>query len=725
MPAHRKWLAARFAPLALTRAALPSAADEGYWLFSAPPLQAIEARYGIALSGDRLRHLEYATARVGVDGTSGAFVSAHGLFLTARHVIPAPVRATVQPLLDAGFAANTPDTEIPLKGMSVYLLLEERDITGILDEAARHGDTAHRDDRVRAALQHLERAYSHTPNAAVQSVALFGGAKHMLYVYRRYNDVRIVFAPESALAASDTPYPGPALDIALLRVYDRGKPAVTPHFLKIATGMPREGDPIFVSGAPYAGSWRYVPVAELDAMRRVDLPVAQQAMSKTYSRLAAALDGLASPSTVDVAALQRDRFFRELLELEQREFADPAFLGKRRAEELALRESFALTHDAEGLQALDDIAVAETALAPLRSTRALIPWTGSGEPIMWQAPDADVPWGAYLAGTTWIAAEVLLRDREERRLSDNQRSSGFRESDRHALERWLFGGPCEGNCAPTVDPAIELAQMTAFLESLAEVLPAQDPIVTRLLDGKTPRERASELVHGTQLTDPAFRRHAYNSNEAGFDEIHDPLLDTVRAVYPELRQRGIAFDSQFARLKSAAERWAAAAFRARGDAIYPETSGTLRLGYGAIRSYEPPPRELTMDPAPRYRLPAIANIGDLLAETHREHAPLELPPRWQTTIQALPVDTPTDFLSTVDGVAGNSGSVTVNAQGEVVGVLFGGVAGGAASQYVYEGALREPDRNTHSAAGLLIPMLRVIYRADRIADELNGAEVNP
>ena len=132
-----------------------------------------------------------------------------------------------------------------------------------------------------------------------------------------------------------------------------------------------------------------------------------------------------------------------------------------------------------------------------------------------------------------------------------------------------------------------------------------------------------------------------------------------------------------------------------------------------------------MDPAPRYRLPAIANIGDLLAETHREHAPLELPPRWQTTIQALPVDTPTDFLSTVDGVAGNSGSVTVNAQGEVVGVLFGGVAGGAASQYVYEGALREPDRNTHSAAGLLIPMLRVIYRADRIADELNGAEVNP
>jgi len=695
-----------------------SRGDEGYWLYTAPPLAEIERRYSAQLTPEWLDRLEYATVRVGAEGTSGAFVSPAGLILTARHVIPAPVRATIRDSLREGFVADTHAMELPLAGLTVDTLLEERDVTAELRKVEGRGDAASRGQRRARAIAGLTRPVRGDRDTIRQVVSLHGGSQYVLYAYRRYRDIRLVFAPEDTLVNSAAAYPGPILDFALLRAYEHGRPARPAHFLRLARNAPAEGSPVFISGAPYSGSWRRIPVAELATIHATDVPVVHEAMSKTYARLSAWLDRIEPQSSSGTEIAMRDRFFREVLEFERDALRDPAFLSRRREEEAGLRSSFSARHDSEGIQALETIDHLEAELAPLRVSHLLLPWAGDHEPIMWQGPDADLPWGAYLTGTTWIFAEVLLREREERQRADTERASGFRTADTAALKHWLVDGPCKVGCAPLVEPMMDEILIATYLETLREQLPPDDPLVEQLVGPRSPREVARELVSATRLGAADFRRQLLLASDADFAKVRDPLLDLLRAAQSEIRRRGRAYDALSTSLRSAADQLAAAEYRARGRDLYPETTGTFRLGFGAVTALERAPDELTLAPTPWYRLPAVTTARMLIDYTGHREVPLRLPPRWEHALAALEPATAVNFLSNVDGVAGNSGSVTVNADGDVVGVLFGGVGGGVAFEWEYEGALHRPEYSEHVATEILLESLRHIYVAKELLAEL-------
>ena len=478
---------------------------------------------------------------------------------------------------------------------------------------------------------------------------------------------------------------------------------------------------MFISGAPYTRSRRHLPLAELEAVRTIELPLLRAASAKIASRLSSWRDLTPDASPSALWRVEHARVFRDLIEAEQKAFRDPAFVASVREDEGRLLEALKARQDVAGLEAFAEVARLEQALSRRRVRRLLLPWTGDGEPLMWQGPDADIPWAAHMMGETQGIAVVLLREREERMRPAAERSPGYREADRPALERWLTGRPGDPGCAPPVDASLERALIAAHLELLSEHLPADDPLVRLALGGLSPLSRATELAAGTRLGDVEFRRTLIAASDEAFAELHDPVLDQLRAMEPDYRRAGREYDATRAQLGAAFDRVAQAAFRTRGSSLYPDTTGTVRLGYGVISGVERAPAR---DGAPLRRSPAVTTLAELFEVAARPDASLKLDGRWTKARSRMDPKAAVNFLSSVDGVAGSSGSVTVNAKGEVVGVLFSGVGGGAAFDYVYEGKLRDPERSSHVAASVILESLAHVYGATGLLSEL-GRERSP
>jgi hypothetical protein len=713
---HARLALCLFAGLAVAGHAARGA--EGYWPYTDVPFARIASDTGVTLTKPWLDRLERATVRVGTTGTSGAFVSNRGLILTARHVIPAATRSSVEKELTSGFAATQGISEIPLPNVTVDAFMDEKDVTDAVLKEAGQGADATTMARRAAAIAWIERKAAATSAQVGQVVSYFGGARYVLFTYHRYTDVRLAFSPESGLAADTGAYPAPTLDIALIRVYEHGQPASSPNFLRVSSEHPAEGMPVFISGAPYAGSTRYLPGAELRSMQSIEVPLQLDLIGKAAMRAMAWKDRARSEDPRTAETVKVLRFYRELLDGDADAFRDPAFVRMREDEDRRLRQSLVRSGSVHGQQALDEVEASVAQVDSLRRAHVLLPWSGDGEPIMWQDPDADVPWAAYVIGPTLTAANVLVRLQEERRRSDADRAQGYHDAERKKLEHWLLDG-CESGCLAGAESGLEVELLTAYFESLSEYLSPSDPLLEKLLAGLTPRGRAEQLLAGSHLSNAAFRAKLYAATDEEFARTRDPMLDAVRAVQDQIRRGGREYDSRLGALRKAEFEFDAVRYHALGSEIYPDTTGTFRLGYGHLTAYERAPQELTMSPSPWFKLPAVSTASMLYDYERHGERPIAVPNRWRTAESAMPGSAALDFMSDVDGVAGNSGSVTVDRNGDVIGVLFGGDGGADVFRYVYEGKLTSnPERSIHSAVEGLLRALEHVYRAPGLLSEL-------
>ena len=114
-------------------------------------------------------------------------------------------------------------------------------------------------------------------------VTLYQGGQYHLYHYKKYTDVRLVFAPEQQVAffggdPDNFEYPRFDLDFCLFRAYENDKPAEIEHFLKFSRKGVSEGDLVFVSGNPGSTS-RQLTMAELEDLRDRLFPYALQRLN--------------------------------------------------------------------------------------------------------------------------------------------------------------------------------------------------------------------------------------------------------------------------------------------------------------------------------------------------------------------------------------------------------------------------------------------------------------
>ena len=688
--------------LAITTSSL---ADEGMWLFNAPPLKQLKEKYQFEPSPQWLEHLQKASVRFN-SGGSGSFVSPNGLVITNHHVGADTLQkmgSAEHNYLRDGFYAKTQADEIKSTDLELNVLMSIEDVTPRVTSAVKPGMTSDQASAARnAAIAAIEKESKDKTGLRSDVVTLYQGGAYHLYRYKRYDDVRLVFAPEQQMAffggdPDNFEYPRFDLDICIFRAYENGQPAHPEHYLKWNSKGPADGELTFVSGHP-GKTDRQLTNDELAAMRDSEVPY----LLSMLNRREVFLNAFAARSFENARRVREDLFgiqnSRKAFLGIQAALLDPEIWNSITARENKLRDAIAGDPKfAPALAAYDKIRQAQEETAKILPVYYYYEISRGRETASYRAPRA-------FYSTLFKYARRLLRAGDERPKPNGERFSEFRDSNKESLELDLF------STAPIYDD-VEQITLTDSLTDLAAAFGANDPLVQQVLVGKSPRDRAAELVKGTKLKDVAFRKQLYEGGAAAVTAAHDLMIELARLVDGPAREARKTFEAQDEAKQEAYAEIAKARFALEGTSTYPDATFTLRLSYGPLKGYEEDGKQI----------PALTNFAGLYqrAAEHNNQPPFDLPKRWIDRKSKLNLNTPLDFVTTADIIGGNSGSPVVNKAGEFVGIIFDGNIQSLALDCIFSD---KQARAVSVDSAAITEALRKVYDAQPLVDELTSAK---
>ena len=664
--------------------------DEGMWLYNDPPREQVRAKYGFELTDPWLEHLQKASVRFN-SGGSGSFVSEDGLVLSNHHVgadALQKVSSARKNYLRDGFYARNQSEEIPCVDLELNVLQSISDVTARVNAAVTSGMSPDEAAKARrAVMAAIEKESLDATGFRSDVVTLYQGGAYHLYRFKKYTDVRLVFAPEQQVAffggdPDNFEYPRYDLDICLFRAYEDGKPVKVPHFLKWSAKGAAEGELTFVSGHP-GRTERLLTVAELEHLRDRQYPVAL-----AYLKRREVLLRSWSERSGENARRAKDELFgiqnsRKARDGGHAGLYDPALMEAKRQQEKALRSKFA---------AHPDFAAAAAAFDRIQEAQAKI--------ALHEPQYRLLELGQAFQSELFDIAQTLVRAAEEYPKPDGERLREFAEAGRASLEMGLFSDK-------PIHDDLEILRLADSLTYLAEQLGARNPTVLKVLAGKSPRARAAELITGSRLRSVEERRRLHQGGSKAIAASGDPLLQLAKAIDPEAREVRRLMEAESEVKKQAHAAIAAARFALEGKGRYPDATFTLRLSYGVVKGYTSAGKAV----------PAVTRLGGIFERSTEMEGrpPFDLPERWLKKRKAVRADVPFNFVSTHDIIGGNSGSPVVNRNGEFVGIIFDGNIESLVLGFAYE-ETQARALSVHSAG--ILESLRSVYGAKTLVDEL-------
>jgi len=679
-------------------------ADEGMWLFNAPPLRQLKDKYQFEPTRQWLEHLQKASVRFN-SGGSGSFVSANGLVITNHHVGADTLQKISDPqhnYLKDGFCARTQADEIKSTDLELNVLMSVEDVTARVNGAVKSGMTNGQASSARnSVIAAIEKESKDKTGLRSDVVTLYQGGAYHLYRYKRYDDVRLVFAPEQQMAffggdPDNFEYPRYDLDICIFRVYENGQPAKIDNFLKWNSHGPGDGELTFVSGSP-GKTDRQLAVAELADMRDRRLPYVLSIFKRRE-----VLELAYSARSFENARKARDDLFGDQNNRKRYDgylagLLDPQIWSALRAREQKLRDAIARDPKLRTRTvAYDRIKNAQAEIAKNAPLYNYLEMEGPRY-ITYREPRAFV-------SNLFKYARLLLRAVDERAKPNGQRIPEFRDSARESLELELF------STEPIYDD-YEILRLTDSLTDFATQFGADNPLVQKVLAGKSPHGRAVELVTSTKLKDVAVRKDLYHKDAAALQAAHDSMLDLARLIDGPARNAREIYDAQDEIKKQAYSEIAKARFAIEGASNYPDATFTLRLSYGTVRGYEQDGKQI----------PAFTDFAGLYQRSvgHDNKPPFDLPQRWVDKKANLNLATHFNFVSDADIIGGNSGSPVVNKSNEFVGIIFDGNIQSLVLDCIYTDTQA---RAVSVDSAAIIEALRKVYDAGALADELESVK---
>jgi hypothetical protein len=680
---------------------LPSAsrADEGMWLFNNPPMKLLQQKYNFQPTAAWLEHVQNSSVRFN-NGGSGSFVSPDGLAMTNHHVgadCLQKLSTKDKNYLATGFEAKSNADEPKCADLELNVLMSIEDVTARVAGTVQPGmNAALAEKSRRAEINKIEKESRDKTSLRSDVVTLYNGGQYHLYRYKRYTDVRLVFAPQKSIAffggdPDNFEYPRYDLDICFFRVYENDKPAHVENYLKWSESGATEGDLVFVSGHP-GNTERAETVAHLLYQRDYAVPGALNLLR----RREVLLDNFAERSTENARRAEQELFgirnTRKALLGRLAGLQDPAIIGKKRNEEKELREAVAKDPQLSQSygEAWDQVGATLQTLIKIRDEYNLFAIGPRRAAASFNSDLFDI-------------AIKLVRMAEETSKPNGERLREYSEAGLDSLKLQLFSD------APIYDD-LETVQLADSLGMMAEGMGEDNEIVQKVLAGKSPRDRAAELVHGTALKDVVIRKRLAEGGMNAIQDSTDLMIQLATMIDPESRRIRQMFEQQVDEpQRQAYGKIANARFAVYGSSVYPDATFTLRLAFGEAKGY-------TEGGA---KIPWATTLGGTYehAAAHNNKEPFELPKIWNDRKSQIKLSTPFNFVSTADIIGGNSGSPVINRQGELVGIIFDGNIQSLVLDYTYSD-LESRAVAVHSAG--ILEALRKIYAANRLVTELTG-----
>ncbi|WNG14199.1 S46 family peptidase [Cystobacter fuscus] len=669
--------------------ALPAAAEEGMWTYDAFPREAVKAAYGFEPSQDWLDRVRLSSVRL-AGGCSASFVSPEGLVMTNHHCVRSCVEDLSSPKRDylaTGFFAKEPKDELRCPKVEANQLVEMTDVTARLQGATKGLEGAAFNTALNAEMSRIEGECATGPEWRCDVVTLFHGGRYQLYKYRRFQDVRLVFAPEFSMAAfggdaDNFNFPRYGFDAAFLRVWDTaGQPLKTDTYLPWAKEGAKEGDLVFVSGHP-GGTERQSSVAELEFQRDVALPYTLLHLAEMRGLLREYASGSPERWRTTRAKLRSVENGLKALRGRHQALAEPSLLASKRREEADLRAKVNATPalKATTAGAWDAMARALESSRPLLASYRLKEG-GDGFP-----------------SELFTLARQLVRAADELPKPNAERLREYTDGQLPGLRQQLLRE------AP-ITPELEERLLTFGFNKLRETLGADDAFVREVLGREAPEDLARALVKGTRLFDVKERKRLFEGGAAAIAASKDPMILLARRVDGLSREVRTRYeDTVESVLKKNGELLAKARLAAYGTTGYPDATFTLRLNYGVVKGW----REDTKTVAP------LTTFAGAYAR-HTGKEPFRLPDSWLKAKGKVPDDTPLDVATTNDIIGGNSGSPMVDREGRVVGLIFDGNLPSLGGRYAY---VPETNRAVGVHGEGLLRALEHVYGAGRLVKEL-------
>ena len=665
-----------------------AAADEGMWLLNNPPKKQLKDRYGFEPTPEWMLHVQRSAVRI---GASGSFVSANGLLMTNHHVASDAITklsTAERDLMKNGFLAKTQAEELKCADTEVRVLWTIDDVTDTINAAAKADmPPAAANAARRAAMGAMEKEKGKDGNT-YSVVTLYNGGKYHLYGYKRFTDVRLVFAPEhqAAFFGGDTDnfeYPRYNLDCTFFRVYENDKPVQPEHYFKWSKAGAAENDLVFIIGHP-GRTQRQLTMDHLKFVRDVEHPFRLHTLWRSEQRIQAFMNRSAENERIGSEEFYSFANSRKAIMGQYAGLLDPAPMKAKAKAEADLRAAVAANPEWQKNlgDAWDKVAKAVEARKAWHTRYSLLSRGG---------------------GDLFSIARGLVMMADELPKPAAERLREFGDAALPSMKLRLFSP------APIHD-ALEKLAVESNLSLMAELLGGEDPLVQKVLGGKSPAERAAELVNGTKLKDVAFRKKLAEGGRDAIDSADDAMISFAKLIDADYRAaRKTAEDTFDAVEREAYARISKARFAVEGENSYPDATGTLRMSYGAVKGW-------TEDGA---AVPAFTTIGGTFerAEARKGQKEFTLPDSWLKHKDKLDPSVPFNFVCTADIIGGNSGSPVINKAGEVVGLVFDGNINSLPGAFYFD---ERVNRAVVVDSRAMIEAMRKIYGADNVADELLG-----
>jgi hypothetical protein len=664
-------------------------AAEGMWTFNNFPVDKVKAKYGFTPTKEWLDHVRLSSVRL-AEGCSASLVSPSGLVLTNHHCAATCIQqisTAEKNYTAAGFQAKSAAEEMKCPGQEANILESISDVTARVNAATKGAPDKEANEKRKAEFARIEKECATSDDLRCEVISLYGGGVYDLYKYHRYQDIRLVFAPEFQIAffggdPDNFMFPRYDLDMSVLRIYDKGQPLKTQHFFPFSRAGAKEGELTFVPGNP-GSTQRQDTIAMLENERDFLKPHQLMYLSE-YRGL---LTMFQTRGDEQSRIAQEDLFMVEntlkAWKGELSSLQEPEFFGQKRKEEADFQKRVQADPKlrAEYGKAWDEIA--KTVKDSRPKELAYMYFEGRY---------------GFRSGL-YSHAKRLLRAREEWAKPNEKRLEAYADARKPEIEQATLS-------AAPLYPELEIETLTFSLTKLREVFGMDDPRIKQIFGKQSPREIATAAVKGTKLGNPAVRK-AILEGKQPLDTTGDSMLALARLMDPIARAARKDYEDNLeAPITTAQEKLAKARFGAYGTSIYPDATFTLRLTYGEVKGWVENGKPV----------PPFTNIGGAF-----EHAtgrdPYALPKSWLDAKSKLDPLTRLNFVTTNDIIGGNSGSPMINKEGQIVGLIFDGNIHSLGGNFGFDEKLNRAVA-VHSAA--ILEALENVYAAQRVLSEIKA-----